>query len=51
MVGRPIRRPADPGEEPRVAFNFRIAGGKIVEIEIVGDPTRLGELDLVVLND
>ena len=39
-----------PGGEPRVAFNFRIAGGKIVEIEILADPARLSELDLVVLN-
>jgi RNA polymerase sigma-70 factor (ECF subfamily) len=40
-----------PGGEPRVAFNFRIAGPKIVEIEILADPARLSELDLVVLND
>jgi RNA polymerase sigma-70 factor (ECF subfamily) len=38
-----------PGGRPRVAFGFTIAGGKIVAIELVADPERLGRLDLVVL--
>jgi RNA polymerase sigma-70 factor (ECF subfamily) len=40
-----------PGGQPRVAFSFTIAGEKIVEIEILADPARLRELDVVVLND
>jgi hypothetical protein len=30
-------------------FDFRVAPGKIVSIEIVGDPERLGQLDVEVL--
>ncbi len=40
-----------PGGKPRVVFGFTIAHGKIVEIELLADPTRLGELDLVILGD
>jgi RNA polymerase sigma factor (sigma-70 family) len=39
-----------PGGRPRVAFGFKIKGGKIVEIDLIGDPERLGRLDLVILN-
>lgn len=39
-----------PGGRPRVAFGFKIKGGKIVEIDLIGDPERLGQLDLVILN-
>ena len=35
---------------PQAAFDFRIAHGKIVSIDIVGDPKRLGQLDLEVLS-
>ena len=35
---------------PRVVFGITITGGKIVEIEMIADPERLGELDLVFLN-
>ncbi len=31
-------------------FDFRVADGKIVSIEIVADPARLGELELEVLS-
>jgi RNA polymerase sigma factor (sigma-70 family) len=40
-----------PGGRPRVVFSFTIKGGKVVEIELLADPERLGRLDLVVLND
>jgi hypothetical protein len=40
-----------PGGEPRVVFGFTIADGKIVAIDILADPTRLGQLDLVLLAD
>lgn len=40
-----------PGGEPRVVFGFTITGGKIVGIEILADPERLAQLDLVVLDD
>ena len=38
------------GGRPRAVFEFRIAHGKIVSIEVVGDPERLGELELEVLS-
>jgi hypothetical protein len=40
-----------PGGQPRVVFGFTIAGGRIVEIELVADAERLRQFDLVVLND
>jgi RNA polymerase sigma-70 factor (ECF subfamily) len=39
------------GGRPRVVFGFTIAGGKIVEIELVADPERLRQLELTVLKD
>jgi hypothetical protein len=39
-----------PGGRPRVVFGFTIRGGRIVEIDILADPERLGQLDLAVLN-
>ena len=38
------------GARPQAAFEFRIAHGKIVGIEVVGDPKRLGELEVEVLS-
>jgi RNA polymerase sigma factor (sigma-70 family) len=40
-----------PGGRPRVVFGFTVTRGKIVEIELLADPERLGQLDLAVLND
>jgi RNA polymerase sigma factor (sigma-70 family) len=40
-----------PGGRPRVAFAFTIAGGRIVEIDLLADPERLRQLDLAVLDD
>jgi RNA polymerase sigma factor (sigma-70 family) len=40
-----------PGGQPRVVFGFTITRGKIVGIDILSDPTRLRQLDLVVLDD
>jgi RNA polymerase sigma-70 factor (ECF subfamily) len=40
-----------PGGRPRVVFGFRITRGKIVEIDLLADPTRLAQLDLAVLNE
>jgi RNA polymerase sigma factor (sigma-70 family) len=37
-----------PGGRPRVLFGFSIAGGKITEIELVADPDRLRQLDVVI---
>ena len=34
------------GGVPRVAFVFTVAGGKIVEIEMVADPERIGSLNV-----
>jgi len=33
-----------------VVFRFTIAGGKIVAIDLVADPDRLRQFDLVVLD-
>ena len=38
------------GGRPRVAFSFRIVGDKIVAIDMLGDPGRLAQLDVVVLH-
>ena len=38
-----------PGGQPRVVFGFTIAGGRIVEIELLADPERLRQLDLEIL--
>jgi RNA polymerase sigma-70 factor (ECF subfamily) len=37
------------GGRPRVVFGFTIVRGKIVEIDMVADPERLGQLDLALL--
>ncbi len=39
-----------PGGRPRVVFGFTITRGKIVDIDLVADPERLCQLDLVILN-
>ena len=62
FAGRARRRPAGAdrrrrrprvgtGGRPRVVFDLTIEDGKIVEIDMVADTERLGELDLVVLDD
>jgi hypothetical protein len=38
------------GGRPLAVFEFRIAHGKIVSIAMVGDPERLGQLELEVLS-
>jgi len=40
-----------PGGQPRVAFTFTIARGRIAAIDILADPGHLRRLDLVILND
>src|SRR5215212_7691193 len=40
-----------PGGKPYAVMSFTITRGKIVEIDILADPTRLRQLDLAVLND
>ncbi len=40
-----------PGGRPRVVFGSRIEGGKIVEIDVLADPTRLRRPDLVFRKD
>jgi RNA polymerase sigma factor (sigma-70 family) len=40
-----------PDGPPRVVVGFTITRGKIVEIDLIADPTRLRELDLAVLSD
>jgi RNA polymerase sigma factor (sigma-70 family) len=38
-----------PKDQPLRVFSFVITDGKIAEIEIIADPTRLGELDVALL--
>ncbi len=38
------------GGRPRVVFGFTIRSGKIVEIDMVADPERLSQLDLVLVD-
>jgi len=40
-----------PGGRPRVVFGFTITEGKIVAIDVLADPERLGRLDLALLDD
>jgi RNA polymerase sigma factor (sigma-70 family) len=37
-----------PGGRPRVVFDFKIADGRIVAIDLLADPERLRQLDLVI---
>jgi RNA polymerase sigma-70 factor (ECF subfamily) len=39
-----------PGGEPRVVFDLTITNGKIVAIDVVADPTRLSQFDVVILD-
>jgi hypothetical protein len=39
-----------PGGKPRVVFGFTMTGGKIVAIDLLADPERLRQLDLVVID-
>jgi RNA polymerase sigma-70 factor (ECF subfamily) len=39
-----------PGGRPRVVFGFTISGGTIVAIDLLADPGRIRQLDLVVLD-
>ena len=40
-----------PGGQPYAVMGFTVRQGKIVEIDILGDPTRLNQLDLSVLDE
>jgi hypothetical protein len=50
LVNGAVRAVWAPGGQPRVVFRFTIAGGKIVEIDLL-DPERLRRLDLAILSD
>src|SRR5829696_7049736 len=41
----------DPDGRPFSVMGFTMAGGRIVEIDILADPARLGRLDLSALDD
>ena len=43
--------PVAPGRQPRVVFGFTMTHGKIVAIDLVADPERIRQLDLVILKD
>ena len=38
-----------PDGKPRAIFIMRIAGGKIIDMELVADPERIGQLDIELL--
>jgi hypothetical protein len=40
-----------PGGRPRVVFDFTIASGRTVAIDLIADPERLSALDVAVLDD
>jgi RNA polymerase sigma-70 factor, ECF subfamily len=40
-----------PRGRPIAVAGFTVAHGKIVEIDLLADPTRLRELDLTLLDD
>jgi len=40
-----------PGGEPRVAFEFAIEDGRIVEMGLVADPLRLRQIELAMLDE
>jgi RNA polymerase sigma-70 factor (ECF subfamily) len=40
-----------PGGQPFAVMGFTVRRGKIVEIDVLADPERLGRLDLAVLDD
>jgi RNA polymerase sigma factor (sigma-70 family) len=37
--------------QPRAVFSFTVAGGKIVAIEVIADPARLGQFDVALLDE
>jgi SnoaL-like domain len=39
-----------PGGQPRVVFSFTVTDGKIVAIDMLADPARLGQLDVEILD-
>jgi RNA polymerase sigma-70 factor, ECF subfamily len=39
-----------PGGRPFAVAGFTVAGGKVVEIDLLADPARLPELDLTALD-
>lgn len=39
------------GGRPRVVFSFTIERGRIVAIDLLADPERLGQLELTMLED
>lgn len=39
-----------PNGQPRVVFEFTITGGKVIEISMVADPTRLRQYELAILS-
>ena len=40
-----------PGGRARVVFDFTITDGTVVAIDLIADPERLGEIDLVLLDE
>lgn len=51
LVNGSIGAVAAPGGQVRGVFRFTISGGKIVEIDMLGDPVTLSKLKIEILED
>jgi len=40
-----------PGGQPRAIFRIWVARGKIVELDLIAEPERLGQLDVELLDE
>ena len=40
-----------PGGQPFAVMGITVAGGRIVELDVLADPERLRQLDLAALDD
>jgi RNA polymerase sigma-70 factor (ECF subfamily) len=50
LIGGAVGAVWAPGGEPRVIFNFTLARGKIVAIDLIADPERLRQLAPTILD-
>jgi RNA polymerase sigma factor (sigma-70 family) len=49
LVGGAVGLVWAPGGRPRVAFGFTFTGGKVGAVDLIADPERLRQLEIVVL--
>lgn len=51
LVNGSVGAVSAPGGQLRGVFRFTIKGGKIVEIDVLGDPVSLSKLEIAILDD